>query len=274
MASKKLAQVFRLLRLLGDEIELFQLGQPLDQNADVAAEQAVDLGASGIGILDRVVQQRRRDGRVVELQIGEDRSDLQRVGEIGIARRPLLLAMRAHGIDVRAVEQILVGGRVVLLDPVDQLELPHHLRLAALWRRLDVLRHEIWGARDRDPQPGLVLHPRQIDRRARHKNLGPAAKAGGGCHKDIMAQAQRHKARRAPGRPADQSRRPLQIFRYRTPPFLASASRMSARSRDGVTGSVSIRTPSGRSASSIAQASAGGATMRPPSPAPLTPYSV
>ena len=63
------------------------------------------------------------------------------------------------------------------------------------------------------------------------------------------------------------------ISSYRTP-FRASASRISARSRAGVTGRLSMRTPSGRSASSIAQATAGGATMRPPSPAPFTPYSV
>ena len=85
--EQKLAQVLGLLRLLGDEVELFQLGQPLDQLADLMAEQPVDLGAGGVGILDRVVQERRGDGRVVELKVGEDRGDLERVREIRIARR-------------------------------------------------------------------------------------------------------------------------------------------------------------------------------------------
>ena len=77
--------------------------------------------------------------------------------------------MGAHGIDVGAVEQVFVGARIVLLDPVDQLELPHHPRLAGLRRLLDLLRHYNRRARHRDPGPGLVLHPRQIDRRARHQ---------------------------------------------------------------------------------------------------------
>ena len=142
------------------------------------AEEPVDLGAGRVGVLDRVVQQRRGDGRVVELELGEDRGDLQRVGEIGIARRALLLAMRAHGIDIGAVEQVFVGAGIVLLDPVDQVVLPHHQRLAGLWRRFRSLRHQRRAARHRDPGPGLVLHPRQIDRRARHKILGSAGKIG------------------------------------------------------------------------------------------------
>ena len=74
--QQELAQVLGLLGLLGHQVELLQLGQALDQTADVMAEQAVDLGAGGVGVLDGVVQQRRHDGGVVELQVGEDRRDL------------------------------------------------------------------------------------------------------------------------------------------------------------------------------------------------------
>ena len=109
--EQQLAQVLGLLGLLGDEVELLELGQALDQAADVVAEQPVDLGARGVGILDRVVQQRRRDGGVVELEVGEDRGDFERMGEIGVARGALLLAMGLHGIDIGAVEQVLVGLR-------------------------------------------------------------------------------------------------------------------------------------------------------------------
>jgi hypothetical protein len=56
-----------------------------------------------------VVQQRGGDGRVVELQIGEDRGDFEGMGEVGIARGALLRAVRAHGVDVGAVEQRLVA---------------------------------------------------------------------------------------------------------------------------------------------------------------------
>ena len=109
--KQKLAQVLGLLGFLGDEIEPLQFGQALDQKPDLMAEQAVDLGARGVGILDRVVQQRGRDGGVVELEPGEDGGDFERMRDIGIAGGALLLAMRAHGIDIGAVEQVLVGGR-------------------------------------------------------------------------------------------------------------------------------------------------------------------
>ncbi len=176
--EQELAQILGLLRLLGDQVELLQLGQPFDQNADVAAEEAVDLGAGRVGVLDRVVQQRRGDGRVVELELGENRGDLQRVGEVRVAGGPHLLTMRPHGIDIGAVEQVFVGGGIVLLDLVDQVVLPHQQRLARLWRRFRIERHQGRAVRHRYPGPGLVLHSRQVDRRARHKILGSAAKIG------------------------------------------------------------------------------------------------
>ena len=134
------------------------------------AEHPVDLGAGGVGILDGVVQQRRRYGGVVELEIGENRGDFEGMGNVGVARRALLLAVRAHGIDIGAVEQLLVGLRIVLLDPVEQLVLPHLARFERVRRRLAGHRQQIRAARRRRPRPGLVLHPRQIQigRRARH----------------------------------------------------------------------------------------------------------
>ncbi len=194
--QQKLAQVFGLLGLFGDEVELFQLGQTFDQGADVAAEQAVDLGAGGVGILDGIVQQRGSDGGVVEVKIGEDGGNLERMREIRIARGALLLTMRPHRVDIGAIEQILVGLRIVLLDAVDQLELPKKPRSARLLRRRFVVaRRQIGCARDRDPQPGLVLHSWQIDWRARHQRKPQACPAKlRQAHKDIMARAARYKA--------------------------------------------------------------------------------
>jgi len=75
------------------------------------------------------VQQRSSDGGVVELQIGQDRRDFQRMREVGIAGRTLLLAVRLHGVDVGAVEQRFAGGGIVALHALDQIVLPHHGRL-------------------------------------------------------------------------------------------------------------------------------------------------
>ena len=121
MASRQLAEVLSLLGLLGDEVELLDLGEAVDQRADLGAEQRVDLAPRGAGILDGVVQQRRGDGGVVEPHLGEDGGDFERMGEEGRAGRPLLVAMRLHGIDIGAVEQRLVGVGLVALHPLDQL---------------------------------------------------------------------------------------------------------------------------------------------------------
>ncbi len=124
--EQKLAQVLGLLGLARDEVEALQLGEALDQMADVGAENLVDLRPRRRRVLDRVVQQRRRDGGVVELEVGQDRRDLERMGKVRIARGALLLAVRLHGVDVGAVEQRLVGVGIVAADPLDQVVLPHH----------------------------------------------------------------------------------------------------------------------------------------------------
>ena len=113
---------------MDDQVELLDLGEAVDQRADLGAEQIGRSRAGGVGVLDGVVQQ-RGDGGVVELQVGEDGGDFERMGEIGIAGGARLIAMRSHGIDIGAVEQRLVGIRVVAADPLDQLVLTHHDRV-------------------------------------------------------------------------------------------------------------------------------------------------
>ena len=124
--QQQLAQVLGLLGLARHQFEPLQFGQALDQRADLVAEDLVDLGACRLGVLDGVVQQRRHDGGVVELQRGEDRGDLERMREIRIAGGAGLRAMRLHGVDIGAVQKVFVGVRVVRPDPLDQVVLPHH----------------------------------------------------------------------------------------------------------------------------------------------------
>ena len=114
-----------------DEVEPLDLGQPIHDLADLGAEHLVDFGASGVGILDGVMQKRDGDARVIKLELGQDGGDFERMGEIGVAGGALLGAVLLHGIDVSPVEQRLVGVRVIGLDPLDELVLTHHL-LAAL----------------------------------------------------------------------------------------------------------------------------------------------
>ncbi len=126
--QEKLPQIFRLRRLLGDEVELLDLGEALDQAADVLAESGIDLRPGGVGILDGIVEKRRCDGRVIELEVGENRRNFKRMREIRVAVGPLLTAMLLHGVDIGLVEQMLVRVRIVTRDPLHQLVLAHHRR--------------------------------------------------------------------------------------------------------------------------------------------------
>ncbi len=129
--EQQLAEILALPGLFGDEVELVDLGQALDELADLLAEQAVDLLAGGGGVLDRVVQHGGDDGRVVELEVGQNGRDLERMREIGIARGALLGAMRLHGVDIGPVEQILVDARIIFPHALDEFVLTHHPRITA-----------------------------------------------------------------------------------------------------------------------------------------------
>ena len=124
--DQELAEIFGLFGLLGDEVELLDFGQTIDQCANLLAELQVDLGARNVGVLDHVVQQGRRNGGVVELELGQDGCDFEGMRKVGITGEAFLVPVRPHGINIGTVEQRLVGARIVLLDPFHQLVLAHH----------------------------------------------------------------------------------------------------------------------------------------------------
>jgi len=135
--QQQFAEIFRLLCLFGNEVEFFELGQPLHQSADIVTEQAVDFRARGLGILNSVVQEGRRDRRVVKLEVGENSRDFDRMGEIRIAGCAPLLTVRLHRIDVGTIEKRLIRVRVVPAHPFDQVVLPHHRRFSCRRRLFD-----------------------------------------------------------------------------------------------------------------------------------------
>ena len=169
MASRSLRRFSACLASRETRSSFFSLVRPSTKCADIRAEDLVDLRARGRRVFDRVVQQRRRDGRVVELEVGQDRRDFKRMGEIRIAGGALLLAVRLHGVDVGAVEQRLVGVRVVAAHPLDQFVLPHHRRPALWFSQLcQWLGRPAKAAFERRAAPGRVLHARQIGLRTGH----------------------------------------------------------------------------------------------------------
>ena len=105
---------------------LRQLGHAVDEAGDVLAEQLLDLFGGGERVLDRVVEDRGDDRLVVELEVGEDARDLDRMAEIGVAGGADLGAVRLHREDVGAVDQPLVRIGIVGADLLDQLILSQH----------------------------------------------------------------------------------------------------------------------------------------------------
>ncbi len=126
--KQKLAEVFCLLGLLGNQVQALDLCQAFDQLADFLAEQGVDLGPGRVGVLDRVMQQGNGNGGVVQAQVREDRGNFKRMGEIRVARRTRLGTMLLHGIDVSLVEQGFVRVRIVARNSFNEFVLTHHGR--------------------------------------------------------------------------------------------------------------------------------------------------
>ena len=122
----ELPQVLRLTQVRFGKFQLRQLGDAFDQFGNFRAEQALDVFAGSLSVLDNVVQQRRDDGLGVQTIVGEDAGHLDGVGKVGIAGRPLLGPVGPHRVDVGPVQQRLIGGGVVRADLFDQLELAQH----------------------------------------------------------------------------------------------------------------------------------------------------
>ena len=95
MASSSLRKVLGLLDALAGEVELAHFRQTVDEVGDFLAEQILDLVLGGLRVLDRVVQQGRGDGGVVELEIREYGGDFKRDARSRVARGAALVAMRA-----------------------------------------------------------------------------------------------------------------------------------------------------------------------------------
>ena len=79
------------------------------------------------GVLDAVVQQARADRRDVELELGDDLRDRERVRDVRIAGLAGLAVVRLRGELVGAADQREVGAGIVTGDfGEDLIELVHH----------------------------------------------------------------------------------------------------------------------------------------------------
>jgi hypothetical protein len=81
--EQEFAQILGGALGFGLRLDLRQLGDSVDQPGDRGAEALLDLFGGSDRVLDRVMQDRGRDRLVVELQVGQNARDFDRVAEIG-----------------------------------------------------------------------------------------------------------------------------------------------------------------------------------------------
>ena len=83
---------------------LLQLGGAVDELGDLAAESPGDLGVGDAAVLLDVVDERRGDGRGVELEVGDGPGGVERMGDVGVAGLADLVAMALFGEAIRFLD--------------------------------------------------------------------------------------------------------------------------------------------------------------------------
>ncbi len=116
-----LAVVLRLGLLAARELDPGQLGDALYELRDLRAELRPHLVELGVRVLDDVVQERRRDRLLVEVELGADPPDAVGMMDEVLSRAALLAAVAALGRLERAPDEVAIDARVVRLDRREQL---------------------------------------------------------------------------------------------------------------------------------------------------------
>ncbi len=98
------------------ELDLAELGHPVDKVGDLVAEALADLVERNLGVLHDVVKQRGLQRRGVHVQLGEDESDLDGVVDERLAALAALALVRKPSEVEGLVEAGEVSVRVVGLD--------------------------------------------------------------------------------------------------------------------------------------------------------------
>ena len=116
----ELLEVLRLRGFLRHEVELVELGHPVDQLRHIGAEAHLDVADVDLGILDHVMQQAGDDGHLVEAHIGEQVRDPDRMGVIRLAGIALLRAVMLDRKIIRLTEQFGAHARMIGANFRDQ----------------------------------------------------------------------------------------------------------------------------------------------------------
>ena len=123
-----LAVVLGLGLLAALEADPRQLGDALDEPGDLVAELLAHLLDGRLRVLDDVVEEGSRDGRVVAAQLREDLRDAERMEDEVLAAAALLVGVGLRGEVVGALQQIPIDigvvGRHLGHELVEQLVMP------------------------------------------------------------------------------------------------------------------------------------------------------
>ena len=116
--QQHLAEALRLRLLAVLELDLVELADAVDQFGDDLAEYRGDLGLGGRGVFDDVVQDRRHQGVGVHAQVRQDVGDRDRVGDVRLARDPLLAVVLFRAEFVGFADPLDLRGREIGLELV------------------------------------------------------------------------------------------------------------------------------------------------------------
>jgi hypothetical protein len=115
-----LAEVLRLLLGAAGKCDFRNLGNAVNQRRDLGSEQLAQLVDRRDRVLDHVVQQAGDDRGQVEPELRDNHRDVERMGDVGLARFARLLGVHPRRVLVGAANQVSVGLRIVRLDQTNQ----------------------------------------------------------------------------------------------------------------------------------------------------------
>ena len=118
--QQHLAEVLCLPLLARRERDGADLRHALDDVGHLGTEEVADVLDGGERVLDDVVQQAGRDGDVVEPHVGDERGDLEGMGDVLLAGAPHLPRVLEGRELVGAPQQVGVGIGVVRADAADE----------------------------------------------------------------------------------------------------------------------------------------------------------
>ena len=99
---------------------------PFDHVRDIGAEQLLDALDRRLRVLDDIVEQARGDRHHVELHVGEQVRDLERMDEVGLARMAHLSLVLEGGEHIGPPQELDVGVGVVGADLFCEVLEPDH----------------------------------------------------------------------------------------------------------------------------------------------------